>query len=60
MCFLLWIVKKYAQLCWTIRYRDIKASGIYFVLYELMSGETKDSLSPVSAIRIVFAGGLAG
>ena len=44
----------------TIPYRDIKASGIYFVLYESMSGETKDSLSPVSAIRIVFAGGLAG
>merc|ERR1711962_1619123 len=40
--------------------RDVKASGIYFVLYELLSGDTKDNLSAVSAIRIIFAGGLAG
>ena len=46
--------------CSTTYYRDIKASGIYFVLYELMSGETKESLSVVSAIRIILAGGLAG
>ena len=43
-----------------IHCRDIKASGIYFVLYELMSGDTKDIISPLSAIRIIFAGGLAG
>ena len=41
-------------------FRDVKASGIYFVLYELLSGDTKDNLSAVSALRIIFAGGLAG
>jgi len=46
---------------WSYYYfRDVKASGIYFVLYELLSGDTKDNLSAVSALRIIFAGGLAG
>ena len=37
--------------------RDIKASALYFVLYEFMSGDNTDTLSP---LRIIFAGGLAG
>ncbi len=40
-----------------IYYRDIKASGIYVVLYKAMSGDTGNTLSP---LRIVIAGGLAG
>ena len=38
-------------------FRDIKASGIYVVLYNVMSGDRDEKLSP---IRIVFAGGTAG
>ena len=42
---------------WNINFRDLKASGIYVVLYNLMSGNKEDKMSP---LRIIFAGGLAG
>ena len=38
-------------------FRDIKASGIYVVLYNLTSQDSEDKKSP---LRIIFAGGLAG
>ena len=41
----------------TTNFRDLKASGIYVMLYNLMSGDKEDNMSP---LRIIFAGGLAG
>ena len=48
---------KNINVCWNIYYRDLKASGIYVVLYNVMSKDNSDQLSP---LRIILAGGLAG